>query len=601
MAAGASRGGDAGLVSLREWVVAGALVEAPEGLLVVRNVRRNGHTDWSTPGGVIDATDASVLEGLTREVEEETGLRVTEWEGPLYEVRAVAPDLGWSMRAEIHRALAYEGELTIADPDGIVVEAAFLPHPRCIELLGAGARWVHEPLTEWLVERWGPDAARGYHYDVHGTRRESLNVRRAVSSSDRADAALGILHVDLDAFYASVEQLADPSIRNRPVVVGGLGPRGVVAAASYEARRFGIHSAMPMARARRACPDAVFLAPRFDAYTDASRAVMAILHSFTPIVEPISLDEAFLDVSHAHRLHGSGPEIAASIRTACPRRDGVDGVGRRRGDEAAREARQRFGEARRHARRRARPRARVPPSAAGAAAVGRRARDDAPPRAARCDDRRRPRRGPGRDARRDGRAVARGAPPRAGLEPRRPGRRAGPAGEVRRARGDVPDRHLRPVGPRTRGAAAVRQGGGAPAEVGPHGPDRPAEAPVRGLPHHHPESHAEGVDRSRRRPRRRGPGAAGQRRRTRGGPAARHLGPAARGGRRGAGPPPARRRARRPRRVRWARRRRAGRVGDRGAGAAGRARAVGRPGARALRRPGRRPGAARPRAGSRPT
>ncbi|MGZ4804147.1 MAG: NUDIX hydrolase, partial [Acidimicrobiia bacterium] len=110
-----------------EWTVAGAVLKHGDGLLLVCNQRRNGSLDWSTPGGVIDATDATVLEGLTREVEEETGLVVREWEGPLYEVTTVAVDLGWVMRCEVHRALAYEGELRVEDPDGIVVDAAFVP------------------------------------------------------------------------------------------------------------------------------------------------------------------------------------------------------------------------------------------------------------------------------------------------------------------------------------------------------------------------------------------------------------------------------------------------------------------------------------------
>lgn len=159
--------------------MAGALVEAPDGVLLVRNQRRGGWTDWSTPGGVIDAEDATLLAGLTREVEEETGLFVTEWEGPIYEVHAVAVDLGWSLRAEIHRAVTFEGELRVEDPDGIVVEAAFLPPEECAARLAAeGAPWVREPLAEWLLERWGPDDPRGYRYDVHGDRREALDVRR---------------------------------------------------------------------------------------------------------------------------------------------------------------------------------------------------------------------------------------------------------------------------------------------------------------------------------------------------------------------------------------------------------------------------------------
>lgn len=163
---------------MREWTVAGALVETDGALLLVRNVRRGGFEDWSTPGGVIDAADTSVLAGLAREVEEETGLRVTEWCGPLYEVHAYALDLGWHMRAEVHLAVSYEGELQIADPDGIVVEAAFVPLELLAERLASCHPWVREPLSEWLAERWLPGSARGFHYDVHGTELETLRVVR---------------------------------------------------------------------------------------------------------------------------------------------------------------------------------------------------------------------------------------------------------------------------------------------------------------------------------------------------------------------------------------------------------------------------------------
>lgn len=123
-----------------------------------------------------------------------------------------------------------------------------------------------------------------------------------------------ILHVDMDAFYASIEQRDDPGLRGKPVVVGGGANRGVVAAASYESRVFGIRSAMPMAQARRRCPQLVRVAPRMGHYQDVSRQIFAVFNEFTPLVEGLSLDEAFLDVTSSRRLFGSGRRIAMEIK-----------------------------------------------------------------------------------------------------------------------------------------------------------------------------------------------------------------------------------------------------------------------------------------------
>lgn len=154
-------------------------------------------------------------------------------------------------------------------------------------------RWVgaqsscRTPVTGVQLGRWQSAARPGQ--------------ARAVRSS------ASVLHLDLDAFFAAVEQRDKPSLRGRPVIVGGVGPRGVVATASYEARAFGIRSAMPASEARRRCPQAAVLAGRFDAYRQASGQVMAVLRELSPLVEPLSLDEAFVDLLAAPRVSDLSP------------------------------------------------------------------------------------------------------------------------------------------------------------------------------------------------------------------------------------------------------------------------------------------------------
>src|SRR5881397_2651849 len=129
---------------------------------------------------------------------------------------------------------------------------------------------------------------------------------------------MSILHVDMDAFYASVEQLDNPSYKGKPVIVGadpkGGKGRGVVAACSYEARKFGVRSALPISRAWRLCPEGVYVRPRMARYLEMSHQVMAVFRRFTDLVEPLSIDEAFLDVTGSVALHGPPEHIAWEIK-----------------------------------------------------------------------------------------------------------------------------------------------------------------------------------------------------------------------------------------------------------------------------------------------
>lgn len=162
---------------LRRWLVGGAVVLADDGVLLVRNRRTGGGHDWSPPGGVIEDHE-DLLAGLTREVAEETGLRVTEWRGPIYRIEAAAPGLGWHLRVEVHLAVAWQGAVAteIDDPDGIVEEARFVEVASCGEHLVGGHPWVREPLLEWLAERW--EGSRSFAYRVEGRRPGELVVTR---------------------------------------------------------------------------------------------------------------------------------------------------------------------------------------------------------------------------------------------------------------------------------------------------------------------------------------------------------------------------------------------------------------------------------------
>ncbi len=137
---------------------------------------------------------------------------------------------------------------------------------------------------------------------------------RLTSPADADDTGTGILHVDMDAFYASVATLDDPRLKGKPIIVGAPEGRGVVSSASYEARRFGVRSAMPVGQALRLCPTAIVVSPDFGRFLEESAKVMSIFRDFTPLVEPLSIDEAFLDVRGARRLWGRPGEIARMLR-----------------------------------------------------------------------------------------------------------------------------------------------------------------------------------------------------------------------------------------------------------------------------------------------
>lgn len=160
---------------LRHWNVAGGIIVSDETVLLVKNLRRGGAVDWSTPGGVIDPGETA-LEGLTREVEEETGLTVGRWQGPLYRVEVTAPDAGFLLRVEAHLAVEIRGTLTVDDPDGIVIAADYVALADVAGRLDGNQQWVSEPLLAHLEQ--GVDDGRLFRYRMTGGPGEERQIER---------------------------------------------------------------------------------------------------------------------------------------------------------------------------------------------------------------------------------------------------------------------------------------------------------------------------------------------------------------------------------------------------------------------------------------
>lgn len=156
--------------------MAGGILEADSRILLVENLRRNGTTDWSTPGGVVEDGEHALV-GLSREVEEETGLVVEGWSEPLYRVTTIAPDMGWHLDVVVHQALGWTGELRVgSDPDGIVIGAEFCEHHVVANHLDTTSRWVREPMLSWMTDRWTQPQV--FRYQLDGTDRATASVVR---------------------------------------------------------------------------------------------------------------------------------------------------------------------------------------------------------------------------------------------------------------------------------------------------------------------------------------------------------------------------------------------------------------------------------------
>jgi 8-oxo-dGTP diphosphatase len=161
---------------MKQWQVAGGVIEHQGRVLLVENERRNGSFDWSPPGGVVDPGE-SVLSALTREVVEETGIVVASWARHLYSVTVEAPDLGWHMTASIHLSGGHEGDIAIDDPDGIVTQARWVERHEISALVVSSPRWLHEPLLTWTSDPWA-DGTQEFNYQVLGADRASFQVIR---------------------------------------------------------------------------------------------------------------------------------------------------------------------------------------------------------------------------------------------------------------------------------------------------------------------------------------------------------------------------------------------------------------------------------------